>query len=214
MGVDSSTSLWNNTEAGNHPLPDVPREALASIRAAERCMKLLPYLGIRFGKRGDAFARTDSGYLTTLVRFPQEYVLEQVQWLARVLSSRGMPRWLMEVHLEILAEELITAIPENAADYRKLREAASALRQERQAVLSQESFDHLAIGFAQQAGTPITYFGETILSAVCDEACGIDGAVPAITTWLESNYTLPTSFRAAVAGLLGSAYQAARVSRE
>jgi hypothetical protein len=184
--METRTSFWNNPDVGNHPLPDNPDEVMASIRAAERCMAIFPYLGIRFGRRGDAFARTDSGYLTTLVRFPQDYVVEQVQWLARVLSNRGMPRWLMEVHLEVLAEELGRAIPSGSADYGKLLAAASVLGKERRSIIPQASFDKLAAEFATQDGDFIPNLGGLIVSAVCDESCGIDAAVASVTQWIET----------------------------
>lgn len=188
-------SSWRNPDAGNHPLPEDPNEVGASIRAAERCMDLIPYLRIRYGRRGDAFARTDSGYLTTLTAFPGEYVVEQVRWLAGVLGSRGMPRWLMETHLEILADELAAAIPDRAVEFGKLRDAAAALRRERHAVLPEEVFAAHATAFAGESGDPIPRFGEILMSAVCDEACGIEDAVTSLTSWLETVDSVPVAWR-------------------
>ena len=54
-------------------MPADSGEVAASIRAAIRCMNRFPYLGLRFGARGDAFARTDSGYLASLVPNSHEY---------------------------------------------------------------------------------------------------------------------------------------------
>jgi hypothetical protein len=210
--METRASFWNNPDAGNHPLPDNPDEVIASIRAAERCMDTFPYLGIRFGQRGDAFARTDSGYLTTLVRFPQDYLIEQVQWLARVLSNRGMPRWLMEVHLEILAEELGRAIPSGSADYGKLQADAAVLGNERRAIIPQASFDNLADEFATQGGTSIPNFGGLIVSAVCDEACGIDAAVASMTQWVETGDKRSRNELDAVTGLIHRARQIANAT--
>lgn len=193
--MDTRTSLWNNPDAGNHPLPDNLQEAQASIRAGERCMALFPYLGIRFGKRGDAFARTDSGYLTTLVRFPQGYVIEQVQWLSRVLSNRGMPRLLMEVHLEVLHAELASALPDRADDYRKLLDAAAKLREERRSVISQLHSDKLVAEFDNQSLNLIPNFGALLVSAVCDEARGIDAAVSSIADWAYASNALSPHVR-------------------
>lgn len=182
---------------------------MASIHAAERCMERFPYLGARFGLRGDAFARTDSGYLTTLIRFPKDYVVDQVQWLARVLSSRGMPRWLMEVHLEVLEAELTKSIPGNRDDHNKLLDAAAGLRSERQSIVSQQAFDALVAEFAQTGGNAIPNFGGLIVSAVCDEICGIDAAVSSITHWLETSSPVPHDDQNAVARLIARTRQIA-----
>jgi hypothetical protein len=207
------SSLWNNPDVGTHPLPDNPQEVTASINAAERCMELFPYLRIRFGERGDAYARTDSGYLTTLVRFPNGYVVEQVMWLARVLSNRGIPRWLMEIHLEVLVDELSKAVPSCVGDYGKLLEAAVVLGNERRSVVPQAYFDKLAAEFALQSGDHIPNFGGLVISAVCDEAYGIDAAVSSMTQWLVTSDNQPCNWQDTVTGLIHQARQAINHSR-
>ena len=176
-------------------------------------MDALPYLRIRFGLRGDAFARTDSGYLTTLASFPLEHVVEQVRWLARVLSSRGMPSWIMETHLEILTAELTAAMPERGHEFRKLRYAAQALRTERLAIIPEALFVDLSKTFAEQTGDRIPHFGEVVLSAVCDKACGIDAAVTSVAAWLEASDSLPAAWRARVTDLIDRAQQVAQRPR-
>lgn len=168
-------------------------------------MSAFPYLGMRFGDRGDAFARTDSGYLASLAPGSHEYVVDQARWLARVLASRGMPRWLMECHLDLLAEELGAAIPERQADHAKLRHAAAVLRAERQAVIPQHAFDRLAAGFVERGGNPVANFGGLVVSAVCDEACGLEFAVPSLVGWAENHESFPAPWRSALKDLLDDA---------
>jgi hypothetical protein len=161
-------------------------------------MRLFPYLGMRF-------ARTDSGYLASLVPQSHEYVVDQARWLARVLSSRGMPRWLMECHLELLAEELTAAMPENQAGHAKLSHAAAGLCAERQAVIPQEAFEALAAEFAGQCGDRVANFGGLVVSAVCDEACGLEFAVPSLVEWADNDERFPADWRAALRELLDHA---------
>jgi hypothetical protein len=203
--MEASSPPWNNPDAGMHPLPPDPLEVAASVRAAIRCTSLFPYLGMRFGDRGDAFARTDSGYLASLVPHSNEYVVVQSKWLARVLASRGMPRWLMECHLDILAEELTAALPEHHTGYAKLSHAAAALRAERQAVIPQEAFEALAAEFAAQSGDRVANFGGLVVSAVCDESCGLEFAVPSLVGWADNDERFPADWRAALRELLDHA---------
>lgn len=172
-------------------------------------MKLFPYLGLRFGDRGDAFARTDSGYLASLASGSHEYVLDQARWLARVLASRGMPRWLMECHLDILAEELNAVLPERQADFDKLRHAAAVLRAERQAVISQDACDALAAGFVERGGDLVGNFGGLVVSAVCDESCGLEFAVPSLVGWADNDERFSADWRAALKELLDHVRQRA-----
>ena len=203
--MEACSPPWNNPDAGMHPLPADHREVAASIQATVHCMRMFPYLGMRFGDRGDAFARTDSGYLASLVPYSHEYVVDQVRWLARVLASRGMPRWLMECHLDILAGELTAAIPENRAGYTKLSNAAAVLRAERQSVIPQDAFDRLAAEFVEQGGQLVANFGGLVVSAVCDEACGLEFAVPSLVGWADNDERLPSHWRAALRELLDQA---------
>ena len=203
--MEASSSPWNNPDAGMHPLPADTGEVAASLRAATRCMSLFPYLGMRFGSRGDAFARSDSGYLASLVLNSHEYVVDQARWLARVLASRGMPRWLMECHLDLLAEELTVALPKRQGVYAKLGHAAAVLRAERQAVIAQDAFEALAAEFVNQGGDLVANFGGLVVSAVCDESCGIEFAVPSLVGWADNDGQFPAHWRAALKELLDHA---------
>lgn len=182
-GVDSRHPL-NNPDAGTHLLPDDPREIGAALRAGERCYEVLPYLEARYGKRGEAYTRSDGGFLVTLVQSGQAHVDHQVFWLAGVLANRGMPRWLMEMHLDLLYEELSRAIPDNESRYRKLVQAANRLRRDRWQVLSDEKFQELSGRIERVASAELRNCGYLVVSAVCDEACGVRNAVASLMDWL------------------------------
>lgn len=174
----------HNADAGNHPLPTDSREIQAALRAGQRCYAVHPYFERRYGQRGEAFTRSDGGYLTTLADHPQAYVNSQVVWLAGVLASRGMPRWLMEEHLGILHDELVLACPERAVEYAKLRHAAQILRSARLAFLPLSDFDALAAAFNARSDSELGNVGGLLAAAVCDECCGLTEAVPSLLSWL------------------------------
>jgi hypothetical protein len=174
----------HNADAGNHPMPNDPREVLAALRAFERCYAQHPYFEQRYGERGRAFTRSDGGYLVTLTDHPQAYVNSQVAWLAGLLANRGMPRWLMEQHLEILHDELTVVRPGRSDDYAKLGHAAQVLRSARQAFLSQADFDAIAGAFDVRTEHQLKNAGGLVAAAVCDECCGLSEAVPSLLNWL------------------------------
>jgi hypothetical protein len=165
-------------------LPSDPREINAALVAGERCYEAHPYFLARYAERGEAFTRSDGGYLVTLASHPVAYVIQQVNWLGVLLASRGMPRWLLEVHLVYLYEELAASIPMRRGKYRKLLKAAETLRAERETWISQTDFADLAAAFAAAAGDGLAGAGELLVAAVCDEAGGIARAVPSLVEWL------------------------------
>ncbi|MEI7430821.1 MAG: hypothetical protein WCL27_10225 [Betaproteobacteria bacterium] len=194
-----------NPDAGQHPLPVDEREIEAVLRSTLRCYEQHPYFFARYGKRGEAFTRSDGGYLATLADYPQSHVDSQVAWLARMLVSRGLPRWLMEVHLGLLAEELVVAVPERAASYAKLQHAACVLREERQAQIAQSDFDTLVADFENAAGAGLEGAGGLLVAAVCDECCGLREAVPALLVWFGDPGRFSLRWCASVAATLEQA---------
>src|SRR5664279_619298 len=100
-----------NPEAGRHPVPADAREVRASLRAADICWQRFPYFEQRYGERGRRFARSDAAWQATLCQYEPAQILQQVRWLGRVLAGRGMPTLLLQDQLEILVQELSTAIP-------------------------------------------------------------------------------------------------------
>src|SRR4051812_16513914 len=98
-----------NPEAGNHAVTTDPRELGAAIRVGERTRERFVYYERRYGERGRRFTHSDSAWIVTLAGNPPAVVERQLRWLGSLLAARGMPRWLLEVHLEGLHAQLVTA---------------------------------------------------------------------------------------------------------
>jgi heme oxygenase len=191
-----------NSEAGRHPVPTDLREIEAVIRASRRCWEAFPYYALRYKARGIRFADSDCAWLATLEELPYENLLRQVNWLARLLSSRGMPSLLLEVQLRILFEELTRARPDRRQCHRSLLAAAEALAQARAAKLPDSAAASLADEFdtavAAKGEGALSAMGRILIAAVCDEADGMDRAVTSILDWAAgSELTGPDWLRAA-----------------
>ncbi|MEN9444042.1 MAG: hypothetical protein RIS47_932 [Bacteroidota bacterium] len=121
-----------NPEAGNFPIPTNPLEIEAAIKAGMYCWQEFPYFEIRYGARGRRFTVSDSVWLVTLCELPVGIAVKQVDWLVRVLATRGIPSLTMEVQLEAMCRELSQALPENEQKYKILEIAAAHIRSLRQ----------------------------------------------------------------------------------
>jgi hypothetical protein len=62
-----------------------------------------------------------------------------VLWLGDLLAARGMPQWLLELHLEVLHDELCAAVPARRAGYATLLAGAAVLRALRERHLDAEA---------------------------------------------------------------------------
>lgn len=193
-----------NPEAGTHPITADPREVEAARRADERSRAAFPYYEARYGSRGARFGTSDSAWIATLAEYDPAGVNRQVLWLGTVLSSRGMPRWLLERHLEVLHGELVAALPEREEAYAKLLAAAGVLREMRRALLDEEEFRGLAGEFEGAVGPEwsrrLRGMGEILTSAAVDEALGTDRAVPSVLEWAADPGRFPPHWVAAVRG--------------
>jgi hypothetical protein len=191
-----------NPEAGNHPVPEDPRAVEAALRAGARTWGRFPYYERRYGGRGRAYTRSDSAYLATLCDLPAASARRQVLWLADLLASRGMPRWLMEETLRDLRAELDAAVPERAADHAVLGELADELRAARLSHMTDAEADALAASFAAAAGPELVAdlpeAGRLIAAAVADERAGIAHAGVRLESWLADPARFPDTWTAAV----------------
>ena len=202
-----------NPEAGRHPVPVDVREVQASIRAGDICWHRFPYFAARYGERGLRFARSDAAWQATLYQYPPPQILQQVQWLGRVLAARGMPTLLLQVQLEILVEELTTEIPERKADYEKLLPAAAALQVARSRFLSEAQAQELAVMFDCAVGpewsAKFPNTGSLLTAAVADECGGCEKAVESLRTWMADAQQFPAAWIDAVETTLARARQLA-----
>jgi hypothetical protein len=195
------TSL--NPEAGAHPMPDDPGEVEAAIRAGQRCWLEYPYFSWRFGERGRRYTNSDGAWLVTLAARDQTVINAQVEWLGVVLASRGIPRILLQRHLELLYEELIAQMPQQrAADYRKLLAAADHLAEQRRIVINDADFNAIRNRFEQAVGPDwrvrLPGMGALLVSALTDRVQGIPQAVTSLQSWLTDSQFFPPHWIAAV----------------
>ena len=170
-----------NPEAGSHEVTMDARELEAVNRATDRSWNEFPYWDARFGERGRRFSLSDGAWIVTLCLGTAAHAIEQVRWLGALLSSRGMPQILLERHLVILHEEL------GSRRYAHLLKGSRELARQRRSKIRQSAFDQLSKRFEEATAdvAPFPGMGVLLVSAVCDEALGIEHAVTNIVNWAE-----------------------------
>jgi hypothetical protein len=197
--VASATSL--NPSAGHHVVTGDPRELAACERAGERSWSTWTYYRRRYGERGRQFTRSDSAWIATLAASPLFVVEQQIRWLGALLAARGMPRLLLEEHLRILHEELVAHVPESAAEYALLLEAADCLRRERDASMPDSTLQALESRFrdlVEGAAEDDMRSGALIGAAIADDRAGVAGAVASLMEWLADPARFAPGWLAAV----------------
>ncbi len=203
-----------NPRAGSHAIPVEAAELDAALRAGERTYARFPYYTVRYGEKGLQFTRSDSAWLVTLTRLTATTVTHQVVWLADLLAQRGMPRWLLEVHLGYLFEELTQRRPAHRLEYEKLRDAAAVLAQTRRAVIGDGVLLALEDEFAARLDakwrTPLQGVGGMLAAAVADEQAGVKYAVSSLAEWLLEEGRFPRSVREATRETLARAHAEAQ----
>ena len=177
-----------NPSAGDHLVTSDPVELAAAERAVHRSWAEFPYYARRFGTRGRSFSSSDSGWLITLCDLRPGAASAQALWLGGVLASRGMPRWLLEHHLELLADELTRVRPPgDGARYEVLRTCAATLRERRLARIGDGALRELEAAF-DAAVAPgelrrLRRMGGILVAAVADERDGIELAASSVVGW-------------------------------
>ena len=198
-----------NPHAGTHPITSDAAELQAARLAADRALEEFPYFLERFGERARLFGASDGAWLATLRDREVDEIGREVLWLGSVLASRGMPRLLLERHLDLLHEELIGAVPERSAFYAVLLNGASILRQQRLNHLSEHDLRQLELAFAERVGSPwaerLPRMGAILGAAVADEAAGITGAVGKVLEWAGDRKNFPPDWCDAVEGTVADA---------
>jgi len=191
-----------NSEAGSHPIPTDKREIQAALNASNRCWDKYPYYEKRYEKRGKRFSDSDTCWLATLTALDQIDVQKQVDWLCRVLATRGMPSLMMETLLHYLSLELTAAVPEKKALYDKLLRSSEKLKEKRLRHIEEKVFNNLAEEFEQSVAKDMRKSfkntGFLLVSAVIDEKNGISGALSGLRKWLVDVDRFPIVWIAAV----------------
>ncbi len=203
----TSTSL--NPEAGRHNVPQDEAEFNAALHAGDLAWEELPYYQLRYGDRGKRFADSDSAWLATLVDHEQSTLNKQVDWLARLLAVRGMPRWVMERHLARVQSELTNTRPDRTEEYAKLGTAVAHLRRQRLAQIDQTTSEALIEAFESVAPNDwqrkLPYSGHLLVSALADEKAGIERALPSLLEWLADPDRFPPEWVDAVLEVISRA---------
>lgn len=203
-----------NPEAGSHAVTTDPRELRSALRAGRRSQRRFRYYERRYGERGRAFTRSDSAWIVTLAEEPLGVVERQLRWLGALLAARGMPRWLLEVHLETLHAELVAAVPEKRTSYDALLRVAAMLRDERLSHLDETTSSELAERFDRRLGSAssreLPEAGALLVAAVADERNGVYRAVDSLMEWLADPTRFPDQWVTAATEIVTAARELAR----
>jgi heme oxygenase len=195
------TAAALNPEAGEHNVPQNPAILQAALRAGRRCRDEFSYYGRRYGERGRRYTDSDAAWLAALAGQSAATVADQVQWLGRVLSSRGMPFLLMERQLELLVEELDGLAPTEA-----LRHVLDGLRQQRCLLMPQSRFDEtcrlLSLHFFSPAVVDFPDLPVILVAAQVDRLAGMPECMASLVAWLRSAAVLTEGQIACVGELL------------
>jgi hypothetical protein len=187
-----------NPGAGSYDVTTDATLVRAAVRAAQRSIEAMPYYGVRYGERGSRFATTDSAWLVSLTHLSEDQAHRQVAWLCRVLAGRGMPSWLMELHLVELVAEVRAAAGNEAVG--ALPAAAAALTAARRRHVDDELLTQADRWAADAVGEelPVPRTGALIAAAVGDTLTGVATNDHVLLDWL----TDPARVRPEVADAL------------
>lgn len=176
-----------NPEAGDTPAPTDPRELAIARRAAALVWRAAPYLAFRYGERGRAFALSDAAWLVTLAALPRDARLAQVEWLAGLLSPRGMPSCLLEIQLRAIAR---VGARGEWSGAEALADGARHLETRRHSVLSEESFQLAGQLFSEIVGPSrlANGTGKMVASAEVDVALGFSPSSASFTAWFGATH--------------------------
>jgi hypothetical protein len=175
-----------NPDAGTHAISGNPAEIAAAEAATRKSWKEFPYYAQRYGERGWRFSLSDSGWIATLCDLSPADARDQVLWLGGLLAARGMPRYLLERHLEHLHDELTRAVPDKSASYAALKNCAAALREIRESHVPAASFESMAQSFEHRVKpckARVVNMGRMLVAALADERAAVANAIESLEPW-------------------------------
>jgi heme oxygenase len=195
-----------NPEAGDHPVHQNRDVLQAALRAGHRCREEFSYYERRYGERGRRFTDSDAAWLAALADKPSYVVANQVLWLGRMLSNRGMPLLLLERQLDLLVEEL--GARGNGTPTEALRDIVAELRQQRTGTLSQSRFEEACRTLTSQLHSPgaidFPDLSFMLVAAFLDTHSGIPECLTSLLSWLGSASVLTEEEIAATKKFLNS----------
>ncbi len=180
-GRDSDAALVN-ADGGAFDIVTDATLLRAAVRAAQGSIDAMPYYRSGTGARGSRFASTDSAWLVSLAPLPEEVAVKQVGWLSRVLAGRGMPSWLMEVHLRAHRRggrrrgrpQAVGSLPEAERSLTQVRRA----HVDDELLLAAEEWADETAGYA----VPVPRAGLLLAAAVADVRSGLSATTaPSLT---------------------------------
>ncbi len=178
-----------NPEAGDHPVPQDPAVLAAALTAGNRCREEFPYFEQRYGERGRRFTDSDVAWLAALAGRDEAEIVEQVLWLGRVLSFRGMPVFLLERQLEILLEEL-SGLP-GAGPLDGLAGAIGQLRRTRLQLADQERFELVSRRVSDLLeARGLSWLAVVLVAAQADLKAGMPECRQLLELWLADQHGL------------------------
>jgi hypothetical protein len=187
-----------NPASGGYEITTDANLLRAAVRAAQGSIDAMPYYGARYGARGSRFATTDSAWLISLARLGTDRAIHQVEWLARVLAARGMPSWLLEIHLDALVAEVRAVADEDAVG--SLPAAALALAAVRRRHVDDDLL-RAADDWADEAlgdALPVPHAGALMAAAVADQRAGVTRDDSSLVDWLTDPARAPETVATAL----------------
>ena len=168
---------------------------------------MTPYYQDRYGQRGWQFTMADSAWLAGLPQLGAQHTTQQIQWLRRLLASRGMPGWMLELHLRILHRRLQRALPGRGEEWGLLEGARRRLEQDRLAVMPDATVRQGEQEFARAVGAAedrrAKGAARILLGAVADQRQGVRRAVASTLSWFTEPEAVPDArWRAAARELV------------
>lgn len=197
-----------NPEAGNFSIPTNPLEINAAISSGVNIWYEYPYYEKRYGERGRRFTVSDSVWLVTLSELPEEFAINQVNWLAKFLAKRGMPTCTMELQMQEMYQNLSILIPEDESKYLIFKKCAMEIKIMRNKFINDSDFEKcnsifekyfLEFNISEQICVEMKRnVGKLIASAIVDEKNGIQEAQNSLFNWILNKDIFPENWIHAV----------------
>lgn len=201
-----------NPEAGRHRIPEDRLEIQAALKAGNKTWEDFPYFAWRYGLRGKQFTRSDSAWLVTLCALDEKFVLQQIEWLGKILSTRGMPHLLLCIHLENLVNELSLVHPDKVSHYHKLLFASEKLNNAMEMMLKKSVREEIISEFEKNIGQEWNHrlknMGQILVASVADERMGVDNALSSVESWATDENRFPKIWIDSVRTLIANTQKA------
>ena len=164
-----------------------PGALIAVERSARAYVRAFPYLAWRFGEAGYTTIRNDNAHLMAIAENYRGELHAQVGWTADLLAERGVPRWLLECDLQLMARAAKRSLPQRRELHERLTRAAGELRWKRRSLIPERVMQRCAREFADVLGNGRgrvwVGFGAILVAAVIDERGGCPHAVTRMREW-------------------------------